>query len=506
MPKNPFVIVPPEPGALLESLRAFGYSPQAAIADLVDNSIAAGARTIQLDAHWDGDQSWFRVSDDGSGMDADGLNEAMKLGGNGPMVLRDEADLGRFGLGLKTASFSQCRHLTVCSISASGRANVRRWDLDYVKDTGQWRLLTTPLPDQRSILENPVAKGRAGTVVLWQHMDRIVGGTDVDDSQARSRFNEVLREIEQHLEMVFHRYMAGRGKIRLLVNGNLIKPWDPFQANEVATQQLPEECLWVGSERVMVQPYILPHVSRFSGRRSHERAGGIRGWNAHQGFWVYRNRRLLVAGEWLGLPFKKEEHYKLARIQVDIPNTLDQEWDIDVRKSRARPPASLRDDLLRIATTTRSRAVDVYRHRGKIMRKPRQEVYVDLWDRKVRSGKLHYSLNRDHPAIAQVLDEAPQHHLSIEVMLRLIEETVPTGMITIDHAERNDELGQPFENTDSKVLIDAGRRIMQMLRRQGLESGEAAGRLALIEPFQLRPEIVQILAEEQDGLADGFDQ
>ncbi len=500
MVKQAWVIAPQIPSALVESLRAFGYTPQAAVADLIDNSIAAGARTIHVDGYWNGEESWLRISDDGSGMSEHELNEAMRLGGKGPLAERDAHDLGRFGLGLKTASFSQCRHLTVRSVVSGGVPHVRRWDLDYVGATGEWRLLKDGLREQQRLLENPInPPNGTGTVILWQRLDRVVKGASTNDAPARKRFLAMLREIEDHLGLTFHRFMTGRGKIRLILNGNAIDPWDPFLANEDATQHLPEEVLFLHSQEIVIQPYVLPHISRFESRKDHDLAGGMGGWNAHQGFYVYRNRRLLVAGDWLGLPFKKEEHYKLARVQIDIPNTLDLEWDIDVRKSRARPPGILRDDLLRIAKATRTRAVEVYRHRGKSLKKSRDGVRIDLWDRKVRSGKLHYALNREHPAIAQLIASAPNHRLEIETVLRLVEETVPTAMITLDHSERESDLGQPFEDVDSAALLQAGRPMFRMFLCQGLSVDEARAKLTLVEPFHLHAELVQVLAEEVQG-------
>lgn len=495
-----FVLTPPEPGALVESLRAFGYTPRAAVADLVDNSIAAGARTVRIDAQWDGEHSWLRIADDGSGMDEHHLNDAMRLGTQGPLCSRDEDDLGRFGLGLKTASFSQCRHLSVLSGTAAGDLAVRRWDLDYVGGTKEWRLLTSSLPEQQTILVNHASETGAGTVVLWQYLDRLVGGALPDDQRARRRFHEMLREIEQHLGLVFHRFMTGHGKITLLLNGNPIQPWDPFLTGHSATQFLPEEFLYLGSEQISIQPYVLPHVSHFEhDQAGHLAAGGIRGWNAQQGFYVYRNRRLLVDGDWLGLPFKKEEHYKLARIQIDIPNTLDQEWDIDVRKSRARPPGQLKDDLRRIASVTRNRAVEVYRFRGKMLNKPRQSTHVDVWERKTRRGKVHYGLNREHPAILRLISVASEHHSAIEAVLRLVEETVPAPMITLDHSEHEERIGQPFEGLDGQVIVDAARPLFVTLLMEGLSPEEAGGRLAQVEPFTLYPELVRVLVEEAQG-------
>src|SRR5439155_3815390 len=134
--------------------------------------------------------------------------------------------------------------------------------------------------------------------------------------------------------------------------------------NEPATQRLPTEDLPFQARRVHVAPYVLPHVSKLDAA-AHADASGSRGWNAQQGFYVYRARRLLVAGDWLGLSrMQQEEHYKLARIRVDLNNAMDEAWQIDVRKAAARIPGPLQPELNRIAQATRRRAAEAYRFRG----------------------------------------------------------------------------------------------------------------------------------------------
>src|SRR5207245_2365312 len=165
------------------------------------------------------------------------------------------------------------------------------------------------------------------------------------------------------LGMVFHRLMMDKRPVELLINGRVVQPWDPFLAHEAATQTLPATRLKLRRAVVEVQPFVLPHHSKIA-KSTYDAVAGPRGWNAHQGFYVYRNRRLLVPGDWLGFGWAKEEHYKLARIRVEVPNALDHDWAIDVTKSRALPPAALRDDLRRIGERTRSDAKRVYSHRG----------------------------------------------------------------------------------------------------------------------------------------------
>ena len=357
---------------------------------------------VRVDFHWDGSGSYVTVADDGRGMTEVELHQAMRPASRNPRELRDSKDLGRFGLGLKTASFSQCRRLAVRSRSRDHEPATRCWDLDYIEETDEWRLLKKVDTASDSHLGD-LARLKSGTVVLWEKLDRIVG-EDVEpgDRRQHSRFLELIEEVKKHLGMVFHRFLAGRRPLKIYLNGSAdihrIRPWDPFLEGEEATQELPSERLQCRGSEILVRPFVLPHHTKMI-PDAHRDAAGIAGWNEHQGFYIYRNQRLLVAGSWLGLGFAKEEHHKLSRIQVDIPNTLDADWDIDVKKSRARPPAPLRDDLKRIARLTRRQAEEVYRHRGKLDAKRNSAPHVFAWQSLRKGGRTHYLINREHPLV-----------------------------------------------------------------------------------------------------------
>ena len=344
MTDDSFEVVSPRADHLMESLRGTGYSLPGAISDLIDNSITAGARNVWLHFHWAGAGSWVSILDDGCGMSEAELVDAMRSGSRSPREDREASDLGRFGLGLKTASISQARSLTVATHTVAAEApSVRQWDLDHLASVGEWQLRRIPIDGLGSRVE-PLSKLAQGTLVVWEKLDRLVGDVGSDDERARGQFLESLQAVEKHIGMVFHRFMAGRQSVSIWLNDREIVPWDPFLTDEDATQQLAMESLGQADE-VRVTPYVLPHHSRLT-TAQHSAAGGPAGWNAQQGFYVYRNRRLLLPGDWLGLEFRKEEHYKLARIRVDLSNSSDDEWAIDVRKSRARPPLRFRDDLL----------------------------------------------------------------------------------------------------------------------------------------------------------------
>ena len=295
MTPEPPVEITPSASALIESLRGLGYSPETAIADLVDNSIAAGAKQVELDLDWNDSDPRVALLDDGSGMDRTTLGEALRFGGSGPAAIRTPSDLGRFGLGLKTASLSQCRRLTVIS-RRDGQTCALVLDVDVVAERGWVAFAPTQL------LEHPFVSKLSqlahGTLVLWDRMDSL-GGLSGLDKQA---FYLGLQDIRAHLGMVFHRFLDGDApRIRISTNGRPVKSWDPFQRDHSSITEMRSERLRHGGSSLVVTPYILPHRDRFANDAEYELAGGPGGWNARQGFYVYRAKRLLVPGSWLGL-------------------------------------------------------------------------------------------------------------------------------------------------------------------------------------------------------------
>lgn len=475
-----FDIVEPYAPAMLESLRAVGYNIQTAIADLIDNSITAGAKNIWLTFAWDGPNSHIAIGDDGDGMSESTLTDAMRPGSRSPLETRNTYDLGRFGMGLKTASLSQCKRFTVRSKTADTSAATRCWDLAYVKATGEWRLLKSASTGSEHKLAR-LDQSSTGTVVLWEILDRVVDSNDQCNDKAHDHFLKEIETVEQHLAMVFHRFLEPAQNLRIYINSRQIEPWDPFLRDEVATQYLPEENFYNSGARIIVQPYVLPHHTKIDQTRNDD-AAGMNGWTAQQGFYIYRNRRLLVDGDWLGLGFQKAEHYRLARIQVDLPNSLDEAWKIDVKKSKARPPNALKLDFKRIAGLTRKSALEVYRHRGGALVGERQESLFP-WQRKVRHGKTFYTVDREHPLVQEVL-KASKSQKAFNALLRLLEETIPVQQIWLDSASNPGEQTTLFEEAPSEEVTAIMVEVYQSLRSSGLTHEVAQQRLSTMEPFR----------------------
>lgn len=486
-------IAAPHAAALVESLRAFGYELPTAIADLVDNSISAGARNVWIDFHWDGERSIIAVADDGRGMTDEQLAAAMRLGSMNPLAAREPGDYGRFGLGMKTASFSQCRRLTVRTRVAKGEAVTRCWDLDHIAKVDAWQMLRDADEPAEQLLRG-FAKLKHGTVVVWQKMDRLVAGQRTESDRDQQLFLNRANAVRSHLGVVFNLLMSGHRAVTLVLNGHPIRPWDAFLSGDPATQALPVTRLKLRQSVIEVEPFILPHHSKLS-KAKHDAAAGPNGWAAHQGFYVYRNRRLLVAGDWLGFGWAKDDHYKLARIRVEIPNSLDGDWAIDVTKSRAHPPSGLREELRRIGERTRNDAKRVYSHRGAILA-PKGEERLMLWQTAARHDKIFYRLNRDHPLLRRAFESATDRP-ALNALLRLIEETTPFAHITMENSERPNSLPGPFEHSPESHVREVMEQAFESLIDSGYGPNQAIDRLRTIWPFELFPALLQSLAESR---------
>jgi hypothetical protein len=477
----------PKASSMIETFRAIGYSIEAAIADIIDNSISAGAKNILVNFEWKGSRTWLSVKDDGHGMDNEELIQAMRPGSKNPLEDRDRKDLGRFGLGLKTASFSQCRKLSVISKKENCKSVFWTWDLDFVNQTGKWNLIKY-LSDENKI-EKEISEIISGTIVIWNDIDRLVKNINSDDSKALDKFLLIMEQVKKHLSMVFHRYIE-TGKIKMYFQDRPVEAWNPFLIHESATQGFPEESLQ--NNKVIVKGFVLPHKSKIT-EDTYKDAEGPKGWNEQQGFYIYRNERLLLAGDWLGL-FRKEEHYKLARIQVDLPNSLDAEWQIDIKKSVARPPLVLREQLKAYAGQVRNQAVEVYRHKGKNVKQFPGQIFVPFWIDHKRGDKWFYKINRAHPLLDKIRKHAEKEpDKAIETLIRFIEETIPTKSIYIKEAEEPETLGKPFEGVDQEPIRKAMKQIYDTLISNGKTDEQAKAIIVNLEPFNYFPHFIEFI-------------
>ena len=376
---------------LLESMRSVGYSFESAIADLIDNSITAGAHHIVVDADVV-DGKYLVVLDDGYGMNPAVAREALRLAGT--VGDRKSSDLGRFGLGLKTASLSQARCLTVLAKQADN-ITALRWDIDYVLEKGMWHLLIldetnfTDLPHWTDFNAQP-----SGTLVLWEKLDLLLGDTTMPGTFIAER----LINLRSNLALVFHRFLSDRrDRLTINVNGICIQPLDPFLSENPKTQRTTPEILKIGGSEVRVEAFTLPHPSDLTvEERQRPDLGDY--MREAQGFYVYRNRRLISHGHWYGLS-RMNELSKQTRIQVDVPTSLDLLWQLDIKKSQTEPPHSFKLRLRQLIDPILDRGHRVHAFRGRRENTEVSHVWTKL---KTREG-FGYEVNLKNPIVESIL-------------------------------------------------------------------------------------------------------
>lgn len=468
-----FEEIPPYAPTLMESTRAIGYSIEAAIADIIDNSIAADATVVDINFFPIG-ESYISILDNGHGMSEKELIAAMQYGSQSPLARREDTDLGRYGLGMKTASLSQCRVLTVLSKKGNELCGCQ-WNLDHVKYTESWSLIILEGGEMESLPNfEKLNEKNSGTLVLWQDLDKFaVGENDIAEA-----FTRKMNLIREHLSLVFHRYLSGEPGIKKLdirMNGLSIVPQDPFLIKK-STQLMDEETIIVHGQKVKIRPYILPHISKLTQKELKD-LGGKDGLRKHQGFYVYRNRRLLVWGTWFRL-MRQGDLSKLARVQVDIPNSLDDLWTLDIKKSTAVPPEEVKQNLAVVIAKISEGSKRTWTYRGK---KETDDNIVHLWNRMVaRDGGIFYEINPQHPMVRSLVEEHPELTPQINSLLKQISMSLPLNSLYIDLT--NDEKLENESDANAEDIIALAKSITSAAQSPA-ERTNMINALKLTEPF-----------------------
>ena len=465
----------PRASALAESLRDMGYSLRTALADVIDNSITAGARNIDLLADTHDQVPAIGVLDDGCGMTQSELLDAMRPGSRSPLEVRVADDLGRFGLGLKTASFSQCRRVTVYT-RKDGVASQASWDLDRVAARDKWVVEVGDSEDAIGTRWSECLIGD-GTLVVWEKLDRLIGPEDQPD---RSDLVRQLDDAASHLEFVFHRFIGGRGgkKLTMSLNGREMRAFDPFNSNHPATQHHAEEVISLDGREIRIWPVTLPHHDKVE-KTEWERLAGPEGYVSNQGFYLYRNRRLILHGTWFRLA-RQLELTKLARVGIDIPNTLDAEWKIDVKKASAQPPPPVRQRLRRIIERMGVPSRRTFTGRGT---KLTSESRLPVWERKQDKNRISYEINSGHPLIAAFRDEmVAERAEEFDRILSVIAAALPVEALHMDVSANPEAVGSPPIAVEELGTIVSS--MWGILRARKLPTREIKDWMRSAEPFK----------------------
>jgi hypothetical protein len=480
-------IVLPYAPILVESTRSIGYSFESALADIIDNSISKSATEICVNFSSKNPQ-FVAVSDNGAGMNEEELEMAMRYGSKSSLDVRDKNDLGRFGLGLKTASLSQCRKLTVIT-KKDGRINAACWDLDFIIKQKDWALIWYSYDDIEKINCSEYLLGKeSGTVVLWQVFDRISN----ESINPQKVFDEKIENARNHTALVFHRFMGNeniKNKVRILFNNDLVESVDPFLSDNLATQPLPEQTIRINGNTIKVKPYILPFASKVT-LKDKKKLGDLSDLRQNQGFYIYRNRRLIIWGTWFRL-IKTQELNKLARIKVDIPNTLDSIWEIDVKKSTASLPDVIKRNLVAVVEASIGRSERVYKYRGRsVSRDNLQHIWKPIDNR----GKFQYLVNRDVPIYKMLENELDDKALGyLDSFIKIIEDAFPYGDVYYRLAK--DENSVEKKSLEYEEVYQIAEDMVNGLKASGEDVDTFLTTIDKLDFFVSYPDVVKKIRE-----------
>ena len=481
----------PQADILMGSMRSMGYSFESAVADVIDNSIGADAKNIRVLFPTSAlDTNAVGILDDGIGMAKDVLLEAMRYGSTASENIREDTDLGRFGLGLKSASLSQCRRLTVISYW-DGEVSAYRWDYDLIQERKQWIILELTQPEIKEVCYfNLLKKQVKGTLVVWENFDIL---KKANDGQEYAALNDKKEIVVKHLSLIFHRFMnRSKKKVCIYVNQQKLKPLEPFLESHPKTTFKKEISIALmdshgREQQIRVRPFILPYLSDMS-VKDKKALGGIEDMRSKQGFYVYRNERLIIWGNWFGMS-RRSELTKNARIRVDIPNALDDIWSIDVKKQVATIPKRIQNQLIKTVNDALSTSVSKQTHRG---RKQKVDDDIDyIWDRmESRDKTFYYQVNRDSRFIKFLRDKMTDSDAELlDIILTELEKSIPLQQIYVDKAndciapqvvddQRQDEIYQ-----NAITMIDTYQKLAPQPIEQLIDT------IMKTEPFNTQKEL-----------------
>lgn len=330
----------PDPERVTDALRDTGYTLETAVADLVDNSIAASADKIFINLALlpDGEIDFF-IADNGHGMDREGLINALTYGS---AKREDPSSLGKFGIGLKTASTAFAKRVEVTSRSeTSARWETGVWDLSAVREH-KWKIQIVGEVDalDRAFLSAACAGG-TGTLVRWKNVDRLFKTRyrNPEGAPAQKAIQKKVDDLAAHLAMTFQRYLDPNDEraadVTIIVNGVQLTPWSPFAIGDKLFDNKIVVTDDDGSSRELIlRIFVLPRTEEAKARYGEEVAAA-RISNKMQGIYVYREDRLIHGPDWLGI-WIQEPHFTLCRVELSFKHDLDEAFSVDIKKANIR--------------------------------------------------------------------------------------------------------------------------------------------------------------------------
>ncbi len=456
---NENLVNPPDPARMIVGLRDTGYSFEAAVADIVDNSVAAGATDIQI--QWsvtrDG-RKFIHFADNGVGMTRDELEAGMRYGA----PKRNSAkSLGKFGLGMKTASTSCCKMLTVTSRKSPEQPLAKLvWDVDHVEGKNVWEMLEPPVTSEEEETFDEMV-GSKGTLVIWSKCDRVLRG-ELEPGSAREQnaLKNRMKKLSEHLGKVFHRFIDSGMKdvpnISIRINGAHVEAWDPFYTEK--SDCLDDRTVSVTNEAgdkvpVRVRAFILPHRTELNDEE--QKKAKIQ--NSRQGFYVYRENRLIHDGDWFGL-YKMEPHLSRLRAEFSFDHRLDEAFQVDVKKSRVIPDPGLEEWIGKFIEPLRREANKRYREAnnkeaGDVVGNLHKGTNVSI--KKAEESTNGPTIQNADPKSGQVTIVNKSGEVSFKIK---VEEQVPAEELYVQPTDsvQDGNLWQPVVRKDSTGISHVG--------------------------------------------------
>lgn len=481
--------ITPRANFLMGSMRSIGYTFESAISDVIDNSISAHSKSVHLYFPENPlKELAVGILDNGEGMADDALFEAMRYGSSSSEVKRVEDDMGRFGLGMKSASMSMCRILTVASMY-QGTIHAYTWDYNFIKKQKDW--ITLEL-DEKEIDVLPyideLKSEKQGTLVIWRDFDVL---SKASNGQIYTTLNDYKQTVNDSVSLIFHRFLNSKNKdhISIFINNAEVKGLDPFLENNSKTTTKKEISIALtdsdGIEcHIKVKPFILPYASDLKGKER-KLVGGVESLKSKQGFYIYRNKRLIVWGTWFGMR-PCSELTKNARIRVDIPNNVDDIFKIDIKKQTAYIPKHIRNQMRRVVNDALEISINKQTHRG------RHENFGDIdyiWSRMVaRGGCCYYQINRDSELFKLVRKHMNSEcETYLDILMKEIEHNLPIQQIYIDKSNESIEaVDDETEDKNARIndVLNLGITMIDAVKSLKTKTTEQAIKVLMCsEPF-----------------------
>jgi hypothetical protein len=411
----------PEPKSHIKTLMRIGYDFNSAIADIIDNSITAKAKKIDIICPPETDSPFLSIVDNGIGMEPEELIQNMRIGCKDPNQKREAGDLGRFGSGMKTASFSHARRLTVISHKKGKKIAAACWDIDEIEDKNAWCLRELNEKDIQDLdhLDKELIKG-VGTQLIWEKIKKF---EETDHNNSKNSIETSMVDLNKYLALHFHKFLQGPNKINIYVQKLKVEPVDPFLTTKNGYQEGPTDETFVKGGKLQIKSHTLPHHSNLT-QSEIDNIGGMEEIYKGQGLYIYRENRLIIAGGWMGLS-RTYQLGKLARIEINIPSGLDDEWSTDVKKSSLQLPQKIKNRLKNLIQQPIKKSKRTYNFRGK------KEEANEYWKIiETRDKNIIYQIDTGNNELIKIAKETPKKNTSnLKEYLKNLAKNLPINHI-----------------------------------------------------------------------------